>query len=81
MVVEGETGGSAPRVDAQFSVDRCQMGAHRAAADHELLCNLDIAQSIRDQAQHFHFSPRKGVAVDGGGSKRRGWDDDFWLGS
>ena len=50
--------------DAELIVDRAQVGIHRAAADDKLLCDLRVAEVLREQAEHLDFARCQGF---GGG--------------
>ncbi len=49
-MVERVAGGRGARTDAQFAVNRGEVRIHGAATDDELLRDLRVAQSLRQQA-------------------------------
>ena len=69
-MLDGEAGGGAARANAELAVDRGQVGADRARAEHELLGHLGVGEALGHQAQHRDLAG--GQAARKAGAARRG---------
>ena len=56
LVLKGIACGSAPRGDTQLAVDSAQVRMNGVQTQHQLLSNLRVGQSLRQQAQYLYFT-------------------------
>ena len=78
MLLDGETGGCAARGDLQLAVDGGQVPVDGARAENQRFRDLDIGQTLRNQAQYLDLARGKARRV-GGFRSAGGWCCGRWL--
>ena len=64
-MVDGVAGGGAAGGNLDFLVDRGEVVINRAGTDHQLLGDLSIGHSLRQQTQDLDFTGGQAIGIGG----------------
>src|SRR5438876_4271755 len=76
VVLKGCTGGSSTRGDSQFAINGGGMPVDCAHTDHQVLGNMGVGESLREQEKHLDLTRRQ-PGGSSGWFHRREWE---WIG-